>query len=406
MKSKTVIKFAPYQILLITLLSILQFVVMLDFMIIAPLGDMMMKNLNIIPRQFSLIVSSYAFAAAVAGILAAGFIDRYGRKQVLLFAMSGFIAGTLLCAIAGSYNTLVLARTVTGLFAGIMSAISLTIVADSFSSQQRGRALAFIQMSFAASQIAGIPLGILLAERFGWRSTFTTLTVMSLAVLVLIILKVRPLKGNPGNKTDNRPLSRLWRTLINRNYISGFTAIGLLSVGGFMLIPFVSSYLINNVGISQQGVSMVFLSTGLASVIILPAVGRLSDQVGKYKIFLAGSVITIIGIVIFTHLERTSLLVVITTNIIVMTGLMSRMIPVQSLSTLLPEASDRGAYMSLTESVKQIAGGLGAVIAGSIIRQDTKFSPIIHFDTLGYIICLIILSSFFFVYRMNRKINH
>ena len=152
--------FSPYQRMVLTILVLTQFMVVLDFMVLAPIGDIVIKSLHINTQQFGMVVSAYIFSAAISGFLAAGFIDRFGRKQVLLFFFTGFIIGTLFCALSTSYHSLFIARIVTGIFGGVIGSLSMTIVTDLFAPNQRGRAMSVVQMAFATSQILGIPLGI------------------------------------------------------------------------------------------------------------------------------------------------------------------------------------------------------------------------------------------------------
>src|SRR5213083_1218147 len=132
-------KFAPYQVLVIVLLALTQFTVVLDFMVMSPLGDMLMKSMDLTTSQFGFAVSAYAFSAGISGLLTAGFADRFDRKKLLLFFYIGFIAGTLFCGLSNSYPLLIAARILTGLFGGVIGSISLAIVADLFSLQQCGR---------------------------------------------------------------------------------------------------------------------------------------------------------------------------------------------------------------------------------------------------------------------------
>ncbi len=401
MEQKTEMKFTTYQIFVVTILSILQFSIVLDFMIIAPLGDVLMKSLNIKPSQFSLIVSSYAFSAAIAGILTAGFADKFDRKKILLFFCSGFIIGTFLCGIATTYSTLLTARVVTGFFGGVVGSISFAIVTDMFMPNQRGRAMSFIQMAFAASQVLGIPLGVVLANKFSWHITFMMIVFLSLIILAITIVKLKPINEHLKTKSDKNPLLHLWHTIANRKYQTGFLAIALLSIGGFMLTPFISSFLINNTGVTQSELPLVFMLTGIFSMVAMPFIGRISDKFSQFKLFSAGSILAIVMTIIYTQLSVVPLWEVIVVNVLVMVGLMGRMVPAQSLNTLVPELTDRGAYMSITEALKQIAGGLGAVIAGLVVKQPTNSSPLLHFDTLGYLITGINLVSIFLVYRIS-----
>src|SRR5450432_1343996 len=164
--------FSSYEVFVIAILAFTQFSVVLDFMVMSPLGDMLMKTMNLKTSQFGLAVSSYAFSAGISGLLTAGFADRFDRKKLLLFFYVGFIAGTFLCAITTSYPMLIAARIVTGLFGGVIGSISMAIIADLFLIEQRGRAIGFMQMGFGASQVLGIPIGLYIANQWGWQSPF------------------------------------------------------------------------------------------------------------------------------------------------------------------------------------------------------------------------------------------
>lgn len=157
--------FTRYQSLLVALLAFAQFTIILDFIIMSPLGAIMMPSLNITAGQFGVAVSAYAFSAGLSGILAAGFADRFDRKRLLLFFYTGFTLGTLLCALAQDYHVLLAARIVTGLFGGVIGSIVLAIVTDLFALHLRGRVMGFVQTAFAASQVLGVPAGLFLANR-------------------------------------------------------------------------------------------------------------------------------------------------------------------------------------------------------------------------------------------------
>src|SRR6202789_3965449 len=166
------IKFSRYEKVVIGILGFLQFTVILDFMIISPLGAIVMPSLHISPQQFGLAVSSYAFSAGVSGFLAAGFADRFDRKRRLLFFYFGFMLGTLLCALATTAPLLLLARIVTGLFGGVIGSVVLAIATDLFPLDMRGRVMGFVQTAFAAAQVLGLPAGIYFANIWSWHVPF------------------------------------------------------------------------------------------------------------------------------------------------------------------------------------------------------------------------------------------
>jgi len=397
--------FTPHQKFVIALLALLQFTVILDFMVISPLGDILMKTLDMTTANFGFAVSAYAFSAGTSGLLAAGFADKFDRKKLLTFFYTGFIIGTIFCAFSTTYWMLLSARIVTGLFGGVIGSVSLAIVTDLFVIHQRGRVMGFIQMAFATSQILGIPVGLYCANNWGWHSAFLMIAGLGVFILIAIIAKMQPVNKHLELQSDKNAFLHLWHTLSNKRYQTGFAAIAFLSVGGFMLQPFGSAFLINNIGISQEQLPMVFFFTGLSVLFIMPLVGRLSDKISKFWLFACGSLISIIMIVIYTNLGPIPLWKVVTINMVLFMGIMSRMIPATTLNTGVPEMKDRGAYMAITSSLQQIAGGIAAVCAGFIVHQETKTSPLEHYNTLGYVIAVVTLCSVFFIWRVNQMVK-
>ncbi|HLA56295.1 MAG TPA: MFS transporter, partial [Flavobacterium sp.] len=302
-KEKLIIPpFTPHQKFIIAILALLQFTVILDFMVISPLGDILMKTLNMSTANFGFTVSAYAFSAGISGLLAAGFADKFDRKKLLIFFYTGFIAGTVFCALSNSYYMLLSARIITGFFGGVIGSVSLAIVTDLFVIHQRGRVMGFIQMAFAASQILGIPIGLYFANLWGWHSAFLMIVGLASVILILFLIYMQPVDKHLELQSDKNAFLHLWHTLGNKNYQVGFLAIAFLSVGGFAMQPFGSAFLVNNIHISQLQLPMVFFFTGLSVLIIMPIVGKLSDRIDKFKLYTAGSVLSIIMIIIYTNL--------------------------------------------------------------------------------------------------------
>lgn len=393
------------QKIIIAILALLQFTVILDFMVISPLGDILMKTLDMTTANFGFAVSAYAFSAGISGLLAAGFADKFDRKKLLIFFYTGFIIGTVFCALSSSYMMLLMARIVTGLFGGVIGSVSLAIVTDLFVIHQRGRVMGFIQMAFATSQILGIPVGLYFANNWGWHSAFIMIAVLGVLILIAIITQMQPIVKHLEVQSDKSPFLHLWHTLSNKQYQIGFASIAFLSVGGFMLQPFGSAFLVNNIKISQLELPMVFFFTGLSVLFIMPLVGKLSDKISKFKLFAAGSILSIIMILIYTNLNPIPLWEIVVINMILFMGIMSRMIPATTLNTAIPGLEDRGAYMSISSSLQQIAGGIAAVCAGYIVHQKTKTAPLENYDILGYVIAIITLCSIFFIWRVNQLVK-
>ncbi|WP_461485237.1 MFS transporter, partial [Pedobacter sp.] len=243
--------FTSYQKIVIFLLAVTQFTVILDFMVMSPLGDILMKSLNLSPQDFGIAVSAYAFSAGVSGLLTAGFADKFDRKKLLLFFYIGFILGTAFCGLAHTYVQLVAARIITGLFGGVISSISMAIITDLFSLQQRGRVMGFVQMGFGASQVLGVPIGLYLANILGWEAPFWLVVGLAVIIAVLIAVKLKPVSQHLSIQRDKSALAHLWHTVAQKKHRIGFTSTALLSIGGFMMMPFGSAFAVNNLGVSE-----------------------------------------------------------------------------------------------------------------------------------------------------------
>jgi predicted MFS family arabinose efflux permease len=204
---------------------------------------------------------------------------------------------------------------------------------------------------------------------------------------------------------DGNPLVHLWHTIRKKDYRVGFMATALLSMGGFMLMPFTSAFLVNNVQISQSQLPLVFMFTGLSTFIIMPIIGKLSDRIDKFKLFAAGSVLACIMILIYTNMTPVPLYAVVIINMVLFMGIMSRMVPATALNSAIPGLADRGAYMSVNSSLQQMAGGLAAIFAGYVVVQPSKTSPIEHFNTLGYVMVVTVLICIYLVYRVSELIK-
>ena len=398
-------RFTSHQMLVILLLALTQFTVILDFMVMSPLGDLLMKSMRLSTTQFGAAVSAYAFSAGIAGLLTAGFADRFDRKKLLLFFYVGFMIGTLLCGLTNSYPMLLAARIVTGLFGGVIGSISMAIVADLFPLSKRGRVMGYLQMGFGASQVLGIPIGLFIANIWGWQSPFLVIVVLAAEIWLTILLRMEPINEHLKVKNDKNALTHLLHTLTSSRYRLGFLATAFLMLGGFMMMPWGSAFAVNNLLVGQERLPILFMVAGVASLVIMPVIGRLSDTIDKFRIFVIASVWMMAMVVVYTNLGPIPFWLVLVLNVLFMVGILSRMVPSMALVSALPEMQDRGAFMSINSSLGQIAGGVAALFGGLIVVQKDNFSPLEHYDTLGYIIVVLSVIGIFLVFRVSREIK-
>ena len=393
-----------YQKLVIFLLAITSFTVILDFMIMSPMGDLLMKSMNLSTSKFGFAVSAYALSAGLSGLLTAGFADRYDRKKLLLFFYTGFIAGTIFCGLAHTYPLLLAARIITGIFGGVIGSISMAIIADIFPLEQRGRVIGFVQMGFGASQVLGIPIGLYIANHWGWQAPFLMVAGLAVIIAILILVRLKPLTSHLAVQSDRSPFQHLYHTVAKRNYRIGFLATALMSIGGFMMMPFGSAYAINNLKVTNEQLPLLFMVGGVSSLFIMPAVGKLSDKIDKFKLFVFATIWMMILVIVYTNLKAAPFGLIIVFNVLMMMGIMSRMIPSTALVSAIPEMSDRGAFMSINASLQQIAGGVAAAIAGMIVVQNDRFSPLQHYNTLGYVVVAVSLVCIFLLWRVKKVV--
>ena len=397
-------QFTRYQKFVAGLLAFLQFAVILDFMIMSPLGVLIMPALEITPRQFGLVVSAYAFSAGITGLLTAGFADRFDRKRLLLFFYTGFVAGTLWCGLAHSFEMLLAARIMTGVFGGVIGSIVLAIATDLFPAQLRGRVMGVIQTAFAASQVLGLPVGLYLSNHWSWQAPFLAMAVFGTVGGLVIAWRLRPVADHLALRQERSAFKHLLHTVTEPRHLTAFATTALLTTGGFMLMPFASAFTVNNLGIPLHDLPTVYLVTGLCTIFVGPLIGKAADRLGNLPVFMGGSGMTITMVMIYTHLGTVSLPVVIAVNVLMFIGIFSRMIPYQALVASVPEPAKRGSFNAISASIQQLAGGVASLVAGHIvsIAPDGQLQ---HFPVIGYVLVGTTLIAVALVWRIQQDVQ-
>jgi predicted MFS family arabinose efflux permease len=383
--------------LVLLVLSAVQFTHVIDFMIVMPLGPRYMDEMGISPALFGLVVSAYAFSAGLSGLLAAGFIDRFDRKTALLALYAGFCLGTLLCAVAPEYLSLLLARTVTGAFGGVVGACALAVVGDAFPHERRGTAMGVLMTAFSLASIFGVPAGLWLSNRLGWRAPFGVLGVLSLAVLLLVKLvlpsfrahltEVRPLVARGitwavVSRPAQRSRATTWTVLCRPAHLRAFALMISLMFSSFMIMPDLSPYLVFNVGLAETDLPYVYLCGGLATLLTLPIVGRLADCFGKLGTFRILAFLTVVPILLITNLPPVALVWALAATTLLMVVTSGRMVPAMAMITGSAAPGERGSFLSLNASVQQMAAGVASLIGGAILGK-TDSGALTHFPLVG-----------------------
>ena len=356
----------------------------MDFIIMMPLGPQLMRELHLSSGQFGGMISTFAMTAGLVGLAVAPFIDRFDRRQLLLFCYSGFVLGTLACGLSTTGNMLLVARAICGAFGGVSGATVMAIVSDVVPAERRARGMGVIMTAFSAASALGVPFGLKLAQWWKWEAPFLV-TASAAAVVWLALYKVLPPvrshldAGKPAMGSDFLALLR------SSNAWVGLSLMTVMIFGHFMIIPYLSPYLVNNVGMQEKDLFLVYLFGGLITVFTGPLVGRLADQHGRFKIYivLVFCACGVIRVITSAGVMPVWEILIFSTLFFVFAS--SRFIPGQAVISLAVPPSQRGAYMSLVACSRDLASGVTAAIAGSIVVIDKSTGKMQHFATLGWL---------------------
>jgi predicted MFS family arabinose efflux permease len=376
MPSATPLDPARERVLLLTLAGI-QFANILDFMIMMPLGPILMQALDISTHEFGFLVSSYSLTAGVSGLLAASFVDRFERKRLLLALFALFGVATLACALAPGYWTLLVARGLAGAFGGVLGALVQTMVGDLIPFERRGRASGTVMSAFSLSTIAGVPLSLTLANHFGWRMPFFFIAFLAAGLLVLGWRTLPELRAHlPDTAPDaggrTHPFTAMFAVLRDANHLRALLFMALAVFSGFTVIPYITIYVTANVGIRQEDIPLMYLVGGAASFLTARRIGRLADHWGKVRTYRLVALGSLFPLFLQTHLPPVSLWLMIACSTLFFIFVPGRMVPVMAIVTSAAEPRLRGTFLSMSSAVQSIASGVAAWLGGAMIAMNAE----------------------------------
>lgn len=387
---------------LILILAAVQFTHIMDFMVMMPLGPQLMRVMLISPQQFGLLVSVYTLTAALAALAVAFYTDRFDRRKTLLLLYAGFAISTLLCGIAPDYSSLLAARAVAGAFGGVAGATVHSIIGDTIAEQRRGAATGMIMSAFALSSIIGVPIGLVLAAHYSWRAPFLFLAVISVLVLVSIWKILPPLRSHLVEGVAYRPLAQMKDVLSGANHLRAFAFMFVLMFAGFSVIPFISPYMVANVGLKETDLPYLYLFGGLATVFSSRYIGRLADRHGKRQMFTLIGLISIAPLLITTNLPPVPVPVAIMASVIFMVFVSGRFVPAMALVNSSVEPRLRGGFMSINSAIQHLGLGAASLLAGSIIGHGTD-GALTHYWLVGLLAVACTLIAIGLAWRIAVK---
>ena len=371
---------------LLAVLAVVQFTTMLDFLIMMPLGPQYMRVFGINPAQFGTIVSAYAIAAGVAGLAAGSFLDRFDRRHSLLVLYTGFGLATLACALAPGYLSLTIARGLAGAFGGVSNAVILAIIGDVIPEQRRGRAMGIVMSSFSLASVLGVPIGLYLANTLSWHAPFFMLAAASFPVLSgawFFAPHIKSKSHPPGDRATS-PIKHLLQVLSGPGHLRAFAFIGVVTLAGFLVIPYISPYMVRNVGLTEKELPYIYLAGGLCTIFSMNIIGRLADRFGKRRLFTIMAICAAAATLLLTHLPPVRTALAITATTLFMICMSGRFVPAMAIMTSAVGPQHRGGFMGISSAVQHMASGLGSFIGG-LILVETKSGRLQGYNTIGYL---------------------
>lgn len=387
--------------IIIFLLATLNFTHILDFMIMMPLGNYLMPYFKISPQQFSFLVAAYTISASVSGFMAAFFIDSLDRKKSLLVAFTGFLLATMACGFAPTFHVLLIARLVAGIFGGLIGAQVISIISDLFTYERRGRAMGAVMSAFAVASVAGIPLALYLSNLVSWHAPFILIAGLGFFLIPFLVKYLPSINSHlqPGQKISLKT-DGLKKVLSEKRQVLALLFTGFIMFGHFLVVPFINPYLEFNLGYSKSITPLIYLVGGIAAFFSANLLGRLSDRVGKLKVFRVCLFISLPLVIFLTNLFPMPYWIVLLLFAIWFTTSTGRGVTSQAMVSNVADPKFRGSFQNFNSSLQQAGTGLASLVAGFVVveREGGKIG---HYSRLGYIsvavlVVALVLAQFLF----------
>lgn len=375
------------QSLIILILFLIQFIDVLDFMVVMPLGPDLAMSMKIDETRLGYLASSYALAAALAGILTSTFIDRFERKKLLIFTLVGLAAANIYSAYSTSFIEIVMSRFVAGLFGGPMTSLCFAVVADLFSEKERGKVMGKVMSGFSLAAVLGVPLGLKVAEYYTWHASFYMVAVLTFFTIILIIFFMPTLSGHlKAVKVNKVSYISLFS---NKVHLMAFVAACFGSVASFMIIPYISPFIQFNMNFPRCDISYIYSVGGILSFFAMRYAGKLVDK--KYShLTLWMSNFFIMFTFIFGFIFTVKFIPVIIIFVPFMIGMAIRNVASFTIYSKIPVESERAGFMSVISCVQHFSSSLGGILTSMILFKNAN-------EKLENMISVTIISTILFI---------
>ena len=392
----------PQERLILLVLATVQFTSIVDFMVIMPLAPELKRAIGLTTDRFAMVVAAYTLAAGLAGLISTLFLDRFARRPTYLVLFAGFLLGTLACGVAPDFITLVAARGLTGAFGGILGGMSMTIIGDVFPENRRGAATGILMMSFSMAAVLGVPIGLTLGQECGWHVPFLVLAALCVPFFILAAWVLPRLDGHLKGQRREQPLTHLKAIFLEANHLRAFALTSALMISGFSVLPFLSAYLVSNVGVAEKHLRWASVAGGMATLVGMPVIGRMADRFGKLRVYRFVVPANAALLLTMTSLPRMPLALVLLAMSATMLSNGGRMVPAMAMITSSVVPRLRGGFMGANSAIQHLSSSFGVIIAGFILFEP-KNGPIERYTFVGLMAATVSLSTLWLAGRLRLE---
>lgn len=353
---------------LLLLLGAVQFVNIVDFVMVLPLGPDFARALAIPTHQLGLVAGSYTAAAAIAGLSVSSFLDRFDRRKALLVTMLGLALGTAAGGFATGLVSMAFARVLAGAFGGPATSIAMSILSDAIPAARRGRAMGKVMGAFSVASVVGVPAGLELA-RLGWQVPFFVIATLGVLVALGVGLQMPPMRAHllpvGQARTGSKPLGAFLADPPVWLALSG-TAVAM--AGSFSLITNLSSFVQFNLGYPRDKLGILYMLGGSVAFFTLRLAGRAVDRWGSPLVVSAGTAL-VVAVISLAFIPDRPLIPTIAIFVGFMLANSTRMVALNALTTRVPLPRDRARFMSLQSAVQHLSTSAGATFSTWVLHE-------------------------------------
>lgn len=378
--------------------ALIQFINMMDFMMVMPLGPDISKALPVSNADIGIICGCYTIAVAFSGLLCANFLDKFDRKHVAFFAVAGLALTTLSTTFAEGLTGLIVTRVLAGMFGGPAAAIALTLATDATPPERRGKAIAVVMGAFSVSSIAAVPFGLELARLGSWKFPFYTISGLGVLAAILICFFAPSMTGHFSSPSPKK--TELFSLMKDKKQRMALLMMGSAMFSTFLLIPNISAFFQFNRGFPREGLGLLYLVGGLVSLLLIQMGGRLSDRIGSMPVNIIGTALFVLFTADgFMHNNITSLVVIF---VMFMGMACLRNVSATSEASKLSPPHERAAFMSLLSAMQHLGNGLGALVSSAMLTTSID-GNLIGMTQVGFLSILTALIQPFLLAKIHIK---